>query len=171
VPEKGRDTPRAAAGLNRITITIPIRIKLFRTDQCFFIKHVTMSVARELTAVMRKMQAVGMQRDLRRSQETRIRFWHAAIVSSFFVAAVGASLFLGAVIVAGTLGDKIGSNELTADGRTGRVTRSLRDGTLCHYIVFDNKTSQAIEDRVGRCDENKPKPRQERPPAFSWGGK
>jgi len=49
------------------------------------------------------MRAIGLRRDLRRSQETRVRFWHAAIVSSFFIAAVGASLFLGAVIVAGTL--------------------------------------------------------------------
>ena len=120
---------------------------------------------------MRNMRAVGLRRDLRRSQETRVSFWRAAIVSSFFIAAVGASLFLGAVIVAGTLRSKDGLNELTADGRTGRVARSLRDGTLCHYMVFDNKTAQTIEDRVGRCDESKPKAKQERPPAFSWGGR
>ena len=52
---------------------------------------------------MRNMRAVGLRRDLRRSQETRVSFWRATIVSSFFIAAVGASLFLGAVIVAGTL--------------------------------------------------------------------
>jgi hypothetical protein len=129
-----------------------------------------MNVSRELTDGMKKMRVVGMRRQLRRSQETRAGFWHAAIVSSFFIAAVGASLFLGAVIVAGALRDKVSSNELTADGRTGRVTRSLRDGTLCHYVVFDNKTSQAIEDRIDRCDEGKPKPK-ERSPAFSWGGR
>jgi hypothetical protein len=130
-----------------------------------------MSVARGLTDGMRNMRAVGLRRDLRRLQETRVSFWRATIVSSFFIAAVGASLFLGAVIVAGTLRGKDGSNELMADGRTGRVARSLRDGTLCHYIIFDNKTAETIEDRVGRCDESKPKPRQERPPAFSWGGR
>jgi len=115
-----------------------------------------------------KMQAVGARRKLRRSQETRARFWHATVVSSFFIAVVGASVFLGAVMVIGTFGGG-SSNELTADGRTGRVARTLRDGTLCHYIVFDNKTALAIEDRIGRCDERKPKPKAERPATFSWG--
>src|SRR5262249_61532751 len=103
-----------------------------------------MGVARELTDSVRKMQAVGRRRGLRRTQEARARFWHATILSSFFIAAVGASLFLGVVIVVGTLRNTDSSGELTADGRTGRVARSLRDGTLGHYIVFDNKTAQAI---------------------------
>ncbi len=87
---------------------------------------------------------------------------------SFFVAVVGSGLFLGAVMVVGTLrGD--GSNELTAELRTGRIARSLQDGKFCHYIIFDNKTATAIEDRVSRCNEDKPKPKKERPAAFSWG--
>ncbi len=45
-------------------------------------------------------------------------------------------------------------------GRTGHVTRTLRDGKLCHYIVFDNKTARAAEDRIGRRDERKPKPKK-----------
>jgi|SRR3974390_1011036 len=113
------------------------------------------------------MQAIEARRELRRSEETRTKFWHAAIVSSFFIVVLGASLFLGAVMMIGTFrGD---NNELTADGRTTRVARALRDGTLCHYIVIDNKTAQAIEDRIGRCDEGKPKPKQDTVPAFSWG--
>jgi hypothetical protein len=98
----------------------------------------------------------------------RAKFWHFAIVSLFFVAVVGSGLFLGAVMVIGTL-QSDGSNELTADRRTGRIARSLHNGKLCHYIVFDNKTATAVEDRVGRCDEDKPKPKKERPGTFSWG--
>jgi len=150
---------------------ISTQIGLFRTDQCFFIKHFTMGLTRELTESVKEMQAVGRRRNLRRSHEARARFWHATILSSFFIVAVGASLFLGAVIVVGALHNTDSSSDLTADSRTGRVARSLRDGTLCHYVVFDNKTAQAIEDRVGRCDEGKAKPKQERPPAFSWGGR
>jgi hypothetical protein len=130
-----------------------------------------MDRARELTDSIKKMQAVARRRDLRRSRATRAGVWHATILSSFFIVAVGASLFLGAVIVVGTLHSNEGSGDLTTDGRTARVARSLRDGTLCHYVVFDNKTAETVEDRVGRCDENKPKPKQERPPAFSWGGR
>jgi hypothetical protein len=42
-------------------------------------------------------------------------------------------------------------------------------GKLCHYVIFDDKTAIAIEDRIGRCDEDKPKPKKERPAAFSLG--
>ena len=115
-----------------------------------------------------EMTAFESRRDFRQSQETRARFWHVAIVSLFFVAVVGSGLFLGAVMVVGTLrGDN--SNESAASSRTGRVARVLQDGKLCHYVVFDNKTATAIEDRIGRCDEDKPKSKKERPAAFSWG--
>ena len=114
------------------------------------------------------MSAVETRRDFRRSQETRAKYWHVAVVSLFFLAVVGSGLFLGAVIVIGAIrGDE--SNELTAGSRTGRIARSLQDGKLCHYVIFDNKTAIAIEDRIGRCDEDKPKPKKERPAMFSWG--
>ena len=88
-------------------------------------------------------------------------------MSSFFLVVVGASLFLGAVMVIGTI--RGSDSELTADGRTARVARTLSDGRLCHYIVFDNKTAQAVEDRIGRCDEGKPKPKKEGSATFRWG--
>jgi len=114
------------------------------------------------------MQTLEARRALSRSQETRAKFWHVIIVSAFFVVVFGASLFLGTVMVIGTFGGD-SSNELTANGRAGRVARTLRDGTLCHYMIFDNKTAQTVEDRIARCYENKPKPEQERPPTFTWG--
>jgi hypothetical protein len=86
----------------------------------------------------------------------------------FFVVVFGATIFLGTVMVVGTFGGDP-SNELTANGRAGRVARTLRDGTLCHYMIFDNKTAQTVEDRIGRCDENRPAPKQERPATFTWG--
>ena len=116
----------------------------------------------------RKIQTAEARRDLRRSLESRAGFWRAVIVSSFFVVVVGASLFLGVVMMIGTFRDQ--DNELRADGRTTRVARALRDGTLCHYVVIDNRTAQALEDRIGRCDENKPKPKPVTVPTFRWGG-
>lgn len=115
-----------------------------------------------------ELSALETRRDFRRSQETRAKYWHVAIVSLFFLAVVGSGLFLGAVMVIGALrSDEL--NELTAGSRTGRIARSLQDGKLCHYVIFDNKTAIAIEDRIGRCDEDKPKPKKERPAMFSWG--
>jgi len=58
-------------------------------------------------------------------------------------------------MVMGTLrGDE--SNEPAATSRTGRVARSLPDGKLCHYVIFDNKTANAIEDRIGRATKASP---------------
>jgi hypothetical protein len=130
-----------------------------------------MNAATDLTGKGRKLQAVEARRDLRRSYEARVNFWHAAIASLFFVVVLGASFFLGAVMVVGAFRGWDTSSLVTADGRTGRVARPLNDGTLCHYMVFDNKTAMAVEDRIGRCDEGKPKAKLERPRTFSWGGK
>jgi hypothetical protein len=115
-----------------------------------------------------KMRAVAARRDLRRSQQTRARFWLVVVVSSFFFIVVGTGLFLGAVIVIGVLRSNSGKAELTAEGRTGRIARSLQDGKLCHHILFDNKTAQTVEDRIARCDEGKPKPERESFGTFSW---
>ena len=115
------------------------------------------------------MQAFEARRLIARANEARSQFWHVAIVTLFFVIVLGASLFLGTVMVIGTFHGVDLSNELTANGRAGRIARTLRDGTLCHYMIFDNKTAQTVEDRIGRCDENKPKPKQERPATFTWG--
>ncbi|MGC1945959.1 MAG: hypothetical protein WA679_00120 [Pseudolabrys sp.] len=104
--------------------------------------------------------------EARRSLGSRAKFWHVAIVSLFFVAVVGSGLVLGTVMVIGTFRSD-GSRD-DSGSRTGRIARSMPDGKLCHYIVFDNRTATAVEDRVGRCDEDKPKPRKERPAAFGW---
>jgi hypothetical protein len=115
------------------------------------------------------MQSVEAQRALNRSKEVRAQFWHVTIAACFFVVIIGTSLFLGTVMIIGTFGASDPSNDLTTSGRAGRFARTLRDGTLCHYMVFDNTTAQTVEDRIGRCDENKPKPKQERPATFIWG--
>ena len=117
---------------------------------------------------MNASQAAGARRNLQRSQDTRTGFWRAAIVFSFFVVVIGATLFLGTVMMIGTFRDQ--ESELHGDGRTTRIARALRDGTLCHYVVIDNRTAQAVEDRIGRCDENKPKPKPVTIPTFRWGG-
>jgi hypothetical protein len=127
-----------------------------------------MNASRDRAGAGKKMQIAETRRDFQRSQEARTSFWRAAIVSSFFVVVIGASLFLGAVMMIGTFRDQ--ESELRTDGRTTRIARALRDGTLCHYVVIDNKTAQAVEDRIGRCDEGKPKPKPVTVPTFRWGG-
>jgi hypothetical protein len=115
------------------------------------------------------MHTFEARRMITRSNEARAQFWQVTIVTSFFAVVLGASLFLGTVMVLGTFHNGDPLSDLTANGRAGRVARTLSDGTLCHYMLFDNKTAQTVEDRIGRCDENKPKPKQEKPATFTWG--
>jgi hypothetical protein len=128
-----------------------------------------------MTAVSRlaghalRARVVEARRDLRRWQETRARFWHVVVVSTFFLTVIGAGVYFGTVMVISALRTNTGLTELTADGRTGRIARSLQDGKLCRYILFDNKTAQAVEDRIARCDEATPKLKRQTPATFSWG--
>jgi len=128
-----------------------------------------------MTAVSRlaghalRARVVEVRRDLRRWQETRARFWHVVVVSTFFLTLIGAGVYLGTVMVISALRTNTGLTELTADGRTGRIARSLQDGKLCRYILFDNKTAQAVEDRIARCDDGTSKPKRQTPATFSWG--
>ena len=130
-----------------------------------------MNMPGDLTDDVGNIRPAEARRVRRQLREARAEFWGLAIVSSFFVIVLGTSLFLGAVMVVGTLRDNDNSNALTENGRTGRIARTLPNGTLCHYMVFDNKTAQTVEDRIGRCDESKPKSKEQKPAAFSWGGK
>jgi hypothetical protein len=104
------------------------------------------------------MQPFEARRALNRSQETRAQFWHVTIVTGFFVVVFGATVFLGTVMVVGTFGGDP-SNELTANGRAGRVARTLRDGTLCHFMIFDNKTAQT---KIASADAMKTSPSRNR---------
>jgi hypothetical protein len=91
------------------------------------------------------------------------------VASSFFLTVIGAGVYLGTVTVIEAFRVNTAFSELTADNRTGRIARSLEDGKLCRYILFDNKTAQAVEDRISRCDQDTPKAKRQTPASFSWG--
>jgi hypothetical protein len=128
-----------------------------------------MNAVSRLAGHATRMRVADARRDQRRWHETRARFWHLVVVSTFFLTVIGAGVYLGTVMVIGALRASTGQTELTADGRTGRIARSLQDGKLCRYILFDNKTAQAVEDRIARCDDGTSKPKRQTPTTFSWG--
>ena len=78
-------------------------------------------------------------------------------MSSFFVVVLGASLYLGAVVMMGNFAIS-SMRKLPRDGSTDAHRAPAARRTFCHNTVIDNKTSQAMEDRIERCDENKPSP-------------
>jgi len=128
-----------------------------------------MNAVSRLAGHAARVRVADARRDQRRWQETRARFWHLVVVSTFFLTVIGAGVYLGTVMVIGVLRTSTGLTELTAEGRTGRIARSLQDGKLCRYILFDNRTAQAVEDRIARCDDGTSKPKRQTPATFSWG--
>ena len=59
-----------------------------------------------------KLQTFQAHRTIARANVARSQFWHVAIVTLFFVIVLGASLFLGTVMVIGTFHGVDPSNEL-----------------------------------------------------------
>ena len=109
-------------------------------------------------------------RAARQRREARVRFWRAFAVSSFFVVALGANLYVGAVVMMGNFGNPFDSGKAT-HGSTAQIKRPLLDGTFCRNIVFDNNTSHSITDKVERCDKVPSQPKGKTRTQFSWGGR
>jgi hypothetical protein len=112
---------------------------------------------------------------LRRRREARIRFWRVFAVSTFFVVALSGNMFIGAMALQQNFGDLFTFDKLFSWGKTpepaptARIRRPLLDGVFCRNIVFDNKTSQAVSDKVERCDKVEPQKRGRAPTQFTWG--
>ena len=109
-------------------------------------------------------------RAARRQREARIRFWRVFAVSSFFVVALGANLYIGAVVMMGNFGNPFAVSKAPL-GLTAQIKRPLLDGTFCRNIVFDNTTSHAIEEKIERCDKKADQRRGRERTQFSWGGR
>ena len=114
-----------------------------------------------------------MLRVARLRREKRIRFWRVFAVSSFFVVALGADVYVGAVVMTDNFGAAFKPGKLTPPERTAQIRRPLLGGTFCRNITFDNQTAQSVEDRVERCDSRPPQPTAtvaapKRSP-FTWG--
>lgn len=109
-------------------------------------------------------------RAARHQREARLRFWRVFAVSSFFVVALGANLYIGAVVIMGNFGNPFVVSKAPL-ASTAQIKRPLLDGTFCRNIVFDNTTSHAIEEKVERCDKKASQQRGRERTQFSWGGR
>ena len=110
-------------------------------------------------------------RAARRQREARVRFWRVFAVSTFFVVALGANLYIGAVVMMENYGNPFVLDKAPL-GQTAQIKRPLLDGTFCRNIVFDNATSHAIEEKIERCDKKVvSQQRGKTRTQFSWGGR
>lgn len=81
-------------------------------------------------------------------------------------------MYVGATVLIGNMrGPVVVEKSVPRDGRTARLRRPLFDGTFCCDIIFDNQTSESVEDKVERCDKSLPPPRGRNRTQFSWGNR
>jgi hypothetical protein len=118
--------------------------------------------------------ATGKPSDSReaiRAREARIKFWRVVIVSTFFAIVIGGNAILGAVVVIGNMQETAKAEVAAAEKRkSGKISRPMLDGVFCRTTVFNNKSGEAQEDKIERCDDGTPAARSLKT-EFVWGGK
>lgn len=111
------------------------------------------------------------QRSAIRAREARIKYWRVVIVSVFFAIVIGGNLILGATVLIGNMQEKAKLESAAVEKRkTGKISRPMLDGVFCRTTVFNNKTGEAEEEKIERCDDGTPATRTTRT-EFVWGGK
>jgi hypothetical protein len=110
-------------------------------------------------------------RSLLRAREARIKYWRVVIVSGFFAIVVGSNLILGAAIVIDNMQENAKAEVAAMEKRkTGKISRPMLDGVFCRTTVFNNKSGEAQEDKIERCDDGSPTGRSLKTD-FVWNGK
>ena len=106
-----------------------------------------------------------------RAREARIKYWRVFIVAVFFAIVNGGNMIVGATVLIGNMRETARLEVAAADNRkTGKISRPMLDGVFCRTTVFDNKTGEAQEDKIERCDGGAPANRVVKT-EFVWGGK
>jgi hypothetical protein len=106
-----------------------------------------------------------------RAREARIKYWRVVIVSAFFAIVVGSNLILGAAIVIDNMQENAKAEVAAMEKRkTGKISRPMLDGVFCRTTVFNNKSGEAQEDKIERCDDGSPAGRSLKTD-FVWNGK
>jgi|SRR6185369_1368860 len=125
------------------------------------------------TAAAESMEGRKLLVRLRRSRhDARVRFWRVFAVSTFFVLAIGANIYVGAVVITDNFGSAFKPGKFAPPERTARMTRPLADGVFCRNITFDNQTTEAMTDKVEHCDGRPHGPNYVTPrTSFTWGRK
>lgn len=117
------------------------------------------------------LQAQEGRLEARAAREARTKYWRVLIVSIFFAIVIGGNVILGAVVIVGNMHEAAKAEFAAAEKRkSGRISRPMLDGVFCRTTVFNNKSGEAQEDKIERCDDATPAARSLKT-EFVWGGK
>lgn len=105
-----------------------------------------------------------------RAREARIKYWRVLIVSVFFAAVIGVNMIIGAAALIDTMQEHAKAEVAAVEKRkTGKISRPMLDGVFCRTTVFNNKSGEAQEDKIERCDDGAPV--RSLKTDFVWNGK
>jgi hypothetical protein len=106
-----------------------------------------------------------------RAREARTKYWRVFIVAVFFAIVIGGNMILGATVLIGNMQETARQEVAAVEKRkTGKISRPMLDGVFCRTTVFNNKSGEAQEDKIERCDDGAPAGRTYKT-EFVWGGK
>ncbi|MCK9918402.1 hypothetical protein MXD81_55695 [Microbacteriaceae bacterium K1510] len=116
-----------------------------------------------------------------RHVDARHFYGYVGAVTAALLVLIGVAVVFGRSMLVGPPQHIEAAAAPGSDRPRGQFLRRLPDGYTCRYTVFDNTAGQALQDKLGRCDEIVPPPtapvRTEaskldiRPHGFSWGGR
>lgn len=116
-----------------------------------------------------------------RHVDARHLYGYVGAVTAALLILVGAAVMFGRSMLVGPPPHIEAAAAPGSDRPRGQFLRRLPDGYTCRYTVFDNTAGQALEDKLGRCDDIVPPPTVPvqtaaskldiRPHKFSWGGR
>ena len=113
---------------------------------------------------------VDLERTARRAHEARVKYWRVFVVTAFFAVIVGANLFVGGVLVLSKMESRSQAEEAAiAAHATAKISRPMLDGVFCRTMVFDNKSAEAVENKIERCDQPGRAQARPRQGQFVWG--
>jgi nitrogen fixation protein FixH len=105
-----------------------------------------------------------------RAREARIKYWRVLIVSVFFAAVIGVNMIIGAAALIDNMQENAKAEVAAVEKRkTGKISRPMLDGVFCRTTVFNNKSGEAQEDKIERCDDGAPV--RSLKTDFVWNGK
>ena len=118
-------------------------------------------------AATQRVRARGMQRWQAQRDEQHAKNVRTAVVVSLFVVLLGATLIVGGRAIIDPLLSSIADDPESK--RVGEIIMTMRDGTYCRHLSFDNTTGQISERSVEQCTNDLARRRTRDSIGFAWG--
>jgi hypothetical protein len=112
-------------------------------------------------------RAIARRSSRTRRLEQQTKTTRVAVVLSLFLVLLAMALLIGGRAVIDPLLRTAAEQRETH--RIGDIIFTMRDGTLCRHLAFDNKTAELTEGAVAPCPPEQQKENKAGIMGFAWG--